>query len=244
MPRGSRSGRGCVHVAAARQLGRMLRIVEVERHVLVQCALVALQRQHVGAASLDDPLGDGALAAHRVRGHDAALEREHLQQLRNGCDLVGSVIHRHLAQDQPCAAGPSRDEVQGRGFGGAVIRTAQRLAVHRDHALRGGFGLGRAGGQGEGEGEQGGESGALHGVSPFLGPRRRRVLSAGGAVGPARGHQGGASCPESRLKADRRCAETGPGVLSAPGKPPRRIFGIGKAARPRRRPGPWTPTQR
>jgi GT2 family glycosyltransferase len=53
----------------------------------MQRSLVALQRQHVIAALIDDLLGDGALAVERVGGNDRALQAEHAEQLGHGGDL-------------------------------------------------------------------------------------------------------------------------------------------------------------
>ena len=62
-----------VGVGCARE--RRRRIVEEAAHVIVQRLLVALERQHVIGALIDNLLGDLALAAHRVGRDDAALER-------------------------------------------------------------------------------------------------------------------------------------------------------------------------
>ena len=45
----------------------------------MQRILVALQRQDIIAALLDDLCGNGALAIHRVSGDNRAPQREHLQ---------------------------------------------------------------------------------------------------------------------------------------------------------------------
>ncbi len=64
------------------------RIVEKQDGVIVQCALVLLQRQGIVAALIGDLGGDRALAVERVRGHDRALQRQHRQQFGHRGDLV------------------------------------------------------------------------------------------------------------------------------------------------------------
>ena len=101
----------------------------------MQRALVALQRQDIVAALIDDLLGDVALAVERVDGHDRALEREHLQQLRHRGDLVGLGVGGDLRQHQALLAAPGADHVQRRLAAGAIERAAQHLAVDCHNTL-------------------------------------------------------------------------------------------------------------
>ena len=50
-------------------------------------------------------------------------------------DLVGFLIDRDLAEDQPLLAAPGADHVQRRAGRGAVERAPQGLAIDRDHPL-------------------------------------------------------------------------------------------------------------
>jgi hypothetical protein len=64
---------------------------------LLEVALVAFEPQHIVAALGDNLLGDGALAAHGIDGHETPLEIKQLQQLRDRRDLVGLFLRRLLA---------------------------------------------------------------------------------------------------------------------------------------------------
>ena len=126
--RGSLDGRlGCGRLAG--------RIIEKQLDVIMQCALVAFQRQRIVAALIDDLLSDRALAVECIGGHDRAFQRQHLQQLRHSGDLVRLGIRSDLRQHQTLFAAPGADHVQRRLAAGAIERTAQHLAVDRDNAL-------------------------------------------------------------------------------------------------------------
>ena len=66
-------------------------------HGLVQLRLVALEGQHIVGAPVADGLCNPLLAAHGVHGHDATLQRQRLEQCRDGRNLVGPVVHLALA---------------------------------------------------------------------------------------------------------------------------------------------------
>src|SRR3954470_7229475 len=77
-------------------LGRRERqggVVEEQLHVFKQRALIALERQHIGAALIGDRSSDLALTGHGVGRDHHAGEAEHLEQLRDRGDLVGLVAH-------------------------------------------------------------------------------------------------------------------------------------------------------
>ena len=95
----------------------------------MQRRLVVLDLQHIVRLLRHDGLGDLLLAAHRIDGHGVAFEVEQFQQLRDGRDLVGLLVHRELAEEEPRFGGPGTDQVQGVGTRRAVVRAAQRLAV-------------------------------------------------------------------------------------------------------------------
>jgi hypothetical protein len=95
--------------------------------------MVGLQGQQVVAPGLQDPAGDGRLAAHGVQRHDAVPQGEPVQQLGNGRDLVGLVIRAALSQHEALLAGPGAHHVQRRPVPAAVERVPERLAVDGDH---------------------------------------------------------------------------------------------------------------
>ena len=77
----------------------------------MQRSLIAFERDDVVGFLVLDLLGDGALAAHRVDGDDGALDRHHVEQRRNGDDLVGLLGDRDLPQHQPLPGRESRNHV-------------------------------------------------------------------------------------------------------------------------------------
>ena len=103
--------------------------------VIMQRALISLQRQRVVAALIDNPLSDRTLAVERIGGHDRTLQRRHLQQLRYRGDLVRFGIRGDLRQHQALFAAPRADHVQGRFAAGAIEGAAQSLSIYGDNAL-------------------------------------------------------------------------------------------------------------
>ena len=63
-----------------RGAGFQFRIIEKQDHIVIQRALIAFQRQRVVALLIDDLLGNAALAAECIRGHDGALQGQHAEQ--------------------------------------------------------------------------------------------------------------------------------------------------------------------
>jgi hypothetical protein len=51
-------------------------------------------------------LGDLLLTAHGVDGDDRALDRQQVEQLGDGCDLVGFLGHRAGAQNELLGRAP------------------------------------------------------------------------------------------------------------------------------------------
>ena len=96
-------------------------------------AVIGLERQEVVGAPGPDPLGDGLLAAHRVQRHDAALEPQGVEQLRDRRDLVRLAVDRALAERQPVLARPGADQVQRPALVAAAAGAPHRLAVDRHH---------------------------------------------------------------------------------------------------------------
>ncbi len=107
-----------------------------EFDVLLQATLVALQRQDVIGLFIDDLLRDHALAADGVNRNDGPLDRQHIQQLGDGDDLVRLLGHLNLTEHKVLARRKGRDHVDSRCSVGPVMRAAHRFAVDSDHALR------------------------------------------------------------------------------------------------------------
>ena len=103
--------------------------------VLLQAALVGLQRQDVIGFFVDDLLRDRPLAADGVDGHDGPFDRQHVQQFGNGDDLVGLPGHLDLTEHQTLTRREGRDHMDGGRAFRPVMRTAQRLAVDGNHTL-------------------------------------------------------------------------------------------------------------
>src|SRR5918995_1423814 len=70
-------------------------------NILAQGALVVLERENIVSPFVEDLARDGALAPHRVTGHDGAVDRQHVQQFRDRHDLVRLLRHLDLAKHQP-----------------------------------------------------------------------------------------------------------------------------------------------
>ena len=91
-----------------------------------------------------DLLGDVALAAHRVDGHDGAFDGHHVEQLGDGDDLVGLLRHLDLAEHEPLTRREGGDHVDRRLAALLLAGAARGLAVDGDHLA-----LARAGQRGD-----------------------------------------------------------------------------------------------
>ena len=116
---------------------RLQPLVDGLTDLLIQRRLVLLDGQHVVAAAFTKLRGDLLLTAHRVDGHDRPGEFQHLQQLGNGCDLVGFLIHDHLTERQLVLRSPSRDPVDGGLAVLPIVGAPQGLAVDGDQPALG-----------------------------------------------------------------------------------------------------------
>jgi hypothetical protein len=67
--------------------------------------LIALERDDVIGLLVDDFPGDAALTPHRVYGDDGAFDRHHVEQGRNGDNLIGFFRYRDLPHDETLARG-------------------------------------------------------------------------------------------------------------------------------------------
>ncbi len=78
-----------------------------------------------------------SLAAHRVDGHDAPVQVQQRQQLRDGGDLIRLLLGRFLPEHQPVGVRPGADPVQRIAVLRAIPRATGGFAIHRDHFARG-----------------------------------------------------------------------------------------------------------
>ncbi len=98
--------------------------------------MIAFQRENVVGLLVDHLLGDIALAAHRINGHDRPLDRQHVQQLGDSNDFVGFFRDLELAQHKALARGEGRNHVDRLFRPLLLIGAAQRLAVDGDDLRR------------------------------------------------------------------------------------------------------------
>jgi hypothetical protein len=76
--------------------------------------------------------GDRGLAGERVQAHQAALEIEAVEQVRQDGQLAPLLFRRPLGGHQPALGGVGAHQVQGRAALLAVEGPPHRLAVDRD----------------------------------------------------------------------------------------------------------------
>ena len=93
-------------------------------HPVVETLVVAPHAQHVVGPLLPDLARDRLLAAHGIEGNDAARQAQHVQQLRDGRDFVGPVLHRRLGLRL------GADQVQGLQTLAPVGGAAHTLALY------------------------------------------------------------------------------------------------------------------
>src|SRR4051794_16333515 len=126
--------RGPADLGVGEVLGFLLR--GEQRDVLVQRALIALEGQNVVGLLVQDLLRDAALASHGLDGHDGALDRQQVQQLGDGDDLIGLVRHLDLTQHEALTGRKGRHHVK-RALALLAKGLARRLAIDGDHLGRG-----------------------------------------------------------------------------------------------------------
>ena len=86
--------------------------------------MVAFEREDVIGLLIQDFLGDVALAAHRVDGHDGTLDRHHVEQRRDGDDFVRLFRHLDLPEREPLARCEGRSHVDRRFRAFLLVGTA------------------------------------------------------------------------------------------------------------------------
>jgi hypothetical protein len=96
--------------------------------------MVVLHAQHVVAVTGADLVSDRGLRTHGVDGHDAILDVERAQQLRDRGDFIGFLGGRRLPQHNANVGREGAHHVQrcGRRLAG---RAPARLAVDGDHLI-------------------------------------------------------------------------------------------------------------
>ena len=97
--------------------------------------MIAFQRKNVVGLLVDHLLGDLALAAHRIDGHDRPLDRQHVQQFGDGDDFVGLCRDLDLPQDKALACRKGRDHVDRRVAAGLSAGPPRRLTIDGNHSL-------------------------------------------------------------------------------------------------------------
>jgi len=100
--------------------------------ILAQASPVALEGRHPVGALSGDLLGDGAPAAPRVDCHRRPLDGQHIQEPRDGDDLVRLVRRFDSAQHQVLVRAPGREPVDGRLRPTFPIGAPEPLAVNGD----------------------------------------------------------------------------------------------------------------
>ncbi len=120
------------HAVKAQCLGPFEQVL----NILVQLTLVLLHRQHIVGTTICDLLRNLSLAAHGVDSYDTAIQLQHLQQLRNGSDLIGFLVGLDLTQGQALLGGPGADHMDGPLLPSTVIGPSGRLAVDSHHLAR------------------------------------------------------------------------------------------------------------
>lgn len=102
----------------------------------MQAGLVAFEAQHVVTALRVDGSGDRGLAAHGINRHDAAGQREQLQEFGDGRDFVRFRVRLDLAEAQALHRRPRADHMNGGLVGCRVKGPSQRLALDGNHVPR------------------------------------------------------------------------------------------------------------
>lgn len=63
----------------------------------VVLSVVRLEHQQVVGLAIQNPLGDILLTTHGIERHQGIFQHQTVQQLGNGRDLVGLIVHAPLA---------------------------------------------------------------------------------------------------------------------------------------------------
>jgi hypothetical protein len=94
------------------------------RHGRKQRRVIALERDNVISLLFDDGGDRLFLRIEGIQRDDAALQRQHFEQLRHGGNLVGVSRNFDLAERQTLRAGPSTDQFDGSLAVAALVRFA------------------------------------------------------------------------------------------------------------------------
>src|SRR3954452_14031043 len=105
-------------------------LLELLAHSPKGAAVIGLEHQEVVGALGPDLRGDVLLAAHGVQRHNATLQVQGLQQLRDRDDLIRLAVDCALTKRQSLFAGPSADHVQRPMIVAAAASAPDGLAVH------------------------------------------------------------------------------------------------------------------
>src|SRR5579883_1925023 len=99
------------------------RLLKKEGQVLMECRLVVLGDQHIGAAPACYLLTEPSLSMHRVGADNASVHQGRGEQVVQGTDLV-----RFVLDDTGCQHDPGRHFIAGQLMDGGLMRSwmAQR----------------------------------------------------------------------------------------------------------------------
>ena len=144
MDGGVSSGFNAAVIAIDRFMPADLRILEGSRlllgdenfDILAQGTLIAFEREDVIGLLIQDFLGNTALAAHRIDGHDGALDRHHIEERRDGDNLIRLFCHLDLPEHEALACRERRNHVDWGFCTFLLVGPAHRLAVDGNHVRR------------------------------------------------------------------------------------------------------------
>lgn len=94
---------------------------------------VAFEGQHIVRRASADGGRRRGLTVQGFQRHDRAGDIQQRQQGRDGRNLIGMVIDRDLAEDQPGLGRPGADQINGRPLRPMVMRATRDLVIDGDH---------------------------------------------------------------------------------------------------------------
>ena len=89
---------GFLVIKLIRTVAAPFQIVQEELDIIKQLALVIFQSQDIVRPLLHNDLGNLRLTPHRIYGHNTPRYLQRPQELGNGPNLIGFVIHFDLPQ--------------------------------------------------------------------------------------------------------------------------------------------------
>ena len=114
-------------------------LVKPVHHILIELALISLERQHIVCLLVDNALRNVGLAdgyirpAHRIYRHDASRYVQQLEQFRNRRNFIGFIIDFTLTQQQPILTSPGTDQMNRVLADGAIPTAPRGLTINGNH---------------------------------------------------------------------------------------------------------------